>query len=478
MYLIALLALFLVPSGAKGASFDSIVRNMESALDYVLFIEIFHLPLIILILVSSAMFYTIKFRFVNIMLFKHAMLILTGKCKNDGKTGEINHFQAFSTAVAGTMGLGTIAGVAVAISIGGPGAMVWMMIAGFLGMSSKFIEVTLGLEYRVKGKGCNIFGGPFQYIKIGLGELGLVKTGKILALIYAVLLILASLIASIPFQAHEMISVIKGYYGWIDGNVWGFGMILSLFLAVVLFGGVKRVAFISSTIVPVMAFIYIFSCIVIIIVNFQHIHAAFYAIIDGMFCNSSVAGGALGALIAGFRRAVFANEAGIGTSPIAHSATKEDKAIKAGLVAMLEPCVDTMLICLLTGLVITITGVYHEEGVGILITRNAFATVSSWFPIFLSISVPFFAFSTMIAFSYYCEAGWLYLFKNKKSILLCRVLIVIVVFFSTISDDLMSLAKLGDMLFMCLAIPNLIAMYLLRDKVVSLLKKYQLSLKG
>lgn len=476
MQLITALLVF-IPTLGQAMSLDSIISNMEFALNSLLFIEIFHIPIIVLILVSSSVFYTVRFRFVNIRMFKHAISILTKK-SDEKNAGDISHFQAFATAIAGTIGLGTVAGVAVAVSIGGPGAVMWMIVAGFLGMSTKFTEVTLGFKYRTEDNNHHAFGGPFQYIRRGLSELGLIKSGKVLSFIYAVFLVLAALFASIPFQANQTISVIKGYNSWVDNNIWIFGAILTSLLAVVLIGGIKRVANVTSALVPLMASVYIFSCIVIIIFHFENIGNAFTTMFYEMLHGNAALGGAVGAFVAGIRRAVFANEAGIGTAPIAHAATKESQAVKAGLVAMLEPCVDTMIICFLTGLVITITGVYADTtSEGILITRNAFATITNWFPIFLSISVPFFAFSTMIAFAYYCEMGWLYLFKHKRSVIYCRVLIIAIAFFSTISNNFTALAKLGDMLFMCLAIPNLIAMYLLSNKVAIYLKDYTKSLE-
>ncbi|MBQ4875523.1 MAG: alanine:cation symporter family protein [Rickettsiaceae bacterium H1] len=470
------LLIFLIPSFTYASGFDAIINNVEYFLHSILFIEIFGIPLIVLMLVLSSVFYTIKFKFVNIRLFKHGLEILRGKHnKEEREIGDINHFQAFATAVAGTIGLGTVAGVAVAVSIGGPGAVIWMMLAGFLGMSTKFTEVTLGFKYRVlNDENHNTFGGPFQYIKAGLSELGLVNVSKVLAFVYAILLILAALFASIPFQANQTISVIKGYYSWIDNNLWLFAAFLTFLVGVVILGGVKRVANVSSALVPIMAVIYVFSCLVIIAFNFEKIGFAIKIMLCEAWNGHSAFGGFMGTFIAGIRRAVFANEAGIGTSPIAHAATKENQPIKAGLVAMLEPCIDTMIICFLTGFVIVITGAYNADNVGegILITRQAFSTVSNWFPILLSVSVPFFAFSTMIAFSYYCEMGWLYLFNSKRNIIYCRLLIVLVVFFSSISDNFLNLAKLGDMLFMCLAVPNLITMYLLSNKVSESLQDY------
>ena len=460
-------------------SFDGVMSSVEQVLNSILFVKILHIPLIVLLLMSSAIFCTIKFRFVNVRLFMHAISILFGKNSDKNSKGDINHFQAFTTAVAGTVGLGTVSGVAVAVTIGGPGAVMWMVVAGFIGMSSKFSEVTLGFKYRTEDSNHHKFGGPFQYINIGMAGLGYSRLGKVLSSSYAVLLILSAFVASIPFQANQTISIIKGYNGWVDNHIWVFALILTALNGLVILGGIKRIANVSSKLVPLMAFIYISSCLVIILYHYDRIGHAFSVMISEMIHGNSALGGFMGSFVAGIRRAVFANEAGIGTAPIAHAATKDNHAVRAGLVAMLEPCIDTMVICFLTGLVITVTGVYETNSTqeGILLTREAFATVSSWFPVFLSISVPFFAFSTIIAFSYYCEMGWLYLFKSNRSIIYCRMMILTMMFLSAISNNFMSIAKLGDMLFMTLAIPNIIAMYCLNNQVNADLKKYQLSLK-
>ncbi len=463
---------------AHAVTFDILITKVEFGLEKVLFFKIFHIPAIVLLLFSSALFFTVRFRFINIRLFAHAFSILIGKNKNNSGKGEINHFQAFATAVSGTIGLGTVAGVAVAVSIGGPGAIMWMIVAGFLGMSSKFVEVTLGFKYRGRGDSkSSSFGGPFLYIKEGLADLGFIKLGIILSYIYAVLLIIASVGGAIAFQANQTISIIKGYSDLIDNNIWIFGAVLTLLVALIILGGIKRLAHVTSAMVPIMSCIYVASCLTIIAFNFDNLGLAFKTMLYEMVHGNSALGGFMGAFVAGTRRACFANEAGIGTSPIAHAATKESVDVRAGLVAMLEPCIDTMIICFLTGLVIVVSNVSGSSNEGILITRDAFASVTNWFPIFLSISVPFFAFSTLLSYSYYCEMGWLYLFKSKKSIIYAHMLIMCVIFLSTISHESMNIAKLGDMLFMCLAVPNIIAMFLLNYKVATSLKSYVDSLQ-
>ncbi len=467
--------IFLLPVPGYGSPFDDFIIQSESILHSMLFINILGIPLIVAVMIASAIFHTLRFKFVNIRLLKHAIAILTGKNHSNNHVGDIKHFQAFATAVSGTIGLGTVAGVAVAVSIGGPGSVIWMIIAGFLGMSSKFVEVTLGFKYRTEVyENQQTFGGPFQYIKKGLSEIGLPKLGSKLAFTYALLLITASLMGSIPFQANQSIAAITGYHPWIDNHIWLTAAIITLLIASVIIGGIKRIANVTSMLVPFMAILYISSCFTIIAINHENIIPAFKIMLHETLHGNAALGGFIGAFVAGIRRAVFANEAGIGTSAIAHAPTQESEPIRAGLVAMLEPCIDTMVICFVTGLVITVTGVYdspnHQEG--ILITREAFSTVNSWFPTLLSISVQFFSFSTILAFAYYCEMGWLYIFKSNKSIIYCHILITSVVFFSSISTNFISLAKLGDMLFMCLAIPNIITMYLLRNKVADLLNRY------
>lgn len=461
-------------------SLDHFVNGLHS----VLFIKIFDIPFIVLWLVAGGIFFTLRFGFINFRLLPHALSVLFSKKYNfKTATGSISHFKAFSTAVAGTIGLGTISGVAIGVTIGGPGAVLWMALAGLIGMSNKFIEVLLGLKYRSELGNDKILGGPFQYIKHGFAKKGFANIGKFIAILYALLVILAGVFGSVPFQAHEVAVMMTGYSLWIDNNMWFIASIITLLAGLVIIGGINRIATVASTLVPIMALMYVFSCIVVIIYNISALPQAFSLMYSEMFDLKAASGGAMGALIAGVRRAVFANEAGIGTAAIAHSSTQDNNAVRAGLVAMLEPMFDTVIVCVLTGIVIVITGLYAHShtATGILLTRDAFATVSTWFPIFLLFAACLFGFSTITSFSYYSEMGWCYLFtkcsKSNYSVWIYRILILLDIFFAANSQNFAAIATLGDTLFMCLAIPNMLALYILNNDVALDLKNYCKSLK-
>ncbi len=459
-------------------SYDTILVKVNDLINTVLFFKIFGIPFIVLMLSSGAIFFTIRFKFINIRLFKHAFSILLGKYDKDHHEGDISHLQAFAAALSSTVGLGTVAGVAIAISIGGPGAVPWMMIAGFFGMSLKFAEVTLAFRYRTKDYD-QIFSGPFKYIRYGLEEVGFKKLGVFLAAVYACFLILSSIGGSVPFQTNQMIAIISGHSSFIDNNVWLFSLIITILMGLVIIGGIERVAKVASSLVPIMSIIYIFSCIVIITFNIENLGNAFALMFHGMIDAKSISGGAVGAFVAGIRRAIFASEAGMGTAAITHSVTKDEEPVRTGFVAMIEPCFDTMLICCLTGLIIVITGAYEHDGVGdgILMTRKAFETVSWWFPMLLTVAAPLFAFSSVIVFVYCCEMSWLYLF-NAKSLIVYRIIVLITAFFSGISKNIISIANIGDALFICSAIINMVALLFLSNKVSDEVKMYLAKLKN
>nr|WP_246168548.1 amino acid carrier protein [Wolbachia endosymbiont of Ctenocephalides felis wCfeT] len=440
-------------------------------MDEVLFFKVFHIPFIILLLAFGYVFLTIRFKFLNIRMLKHAFAILCGKYDTDHHDGHITHFQAFITALSSTVGLGTVAGVAIAVSMGGPGAVPWMMITGFFGMSAKFAEVTLAFRHRTEGRE-QLFSGPFQYIRNGLEEFGLKKLGIVLAAVYAVFFILSGLGGSVAFQTNQMVSILSGHSDWVDSHPWFLSAIISALLALVIIGGIKRIAVVSSALVPIMSLIYILSCITIIIFNIHNFGNAFKILFSSMIDFDAVGGGVVGAFVAGIKRAIFASEAGVGSAAITHAAVKDKEPVRTGLVAMIEPCFDTMLICCLTGITIVITGAYQtSSGEGILITQKAFETVSPWFPILLTIAAPLFAFSSVISFVYCCEMGWLYLF-GAKSVVLYRMAVVVVAFFSGLSRDIMTISNIGGTLFSCLALINMTALILFSNKIHNEVKCY------
>nr|WP_315940522.1 amino acid carrier protein [Wolbachia pipientis] len=442
-----------------------------------LFFKVFQVPFLLLLLAFGYIFLTIRFRFLNIRMFKHAFAILCGKYDTDHHDGHITHFQAFATALSSTVGLGTVAGVAIAVSMGGPGAIPWMVITGFFGMSAKFAEVTLAFRHRTEGKD-KLFSGPFCYIRNGLEEIGLKKLGMFLASTYAIFFVLSGLGGSVAFQTNQMVSILSGYSCWIDAHPWCLSSIISILLGMIIIGGIKRIAKVSSALVPIMSIIYVCSCLVIIAFNVHNLGYTLKILFTSMVDFNAINGGATGAFIAGIQRAIFASEAGVGSASITHAVAKDKEPVRTGLVAMIEPCFDTMLVCCLTGITIVITGAYQAGiGEGILMTYKAFESVSSWFPILLIIAAPLFAFSSIISFVYCCEMGWLYLF-GAKSIIIYRVAVIVVAFISGLSTDIIAIANIGGTLFSCLAFINIVALILFSGQIGNEVECYLNRLKN
>ena len=434
--------------------------------------------LIVLWLIAGSIFCTFYFNFVNLKMFSHALDLVRGRYDKADSKGEVSHFQALSTAISGTVGLGNIAGVAVAVAVGGPGATFWMILAGFLGMSLKFCECTLGVKYRVINNDGTVSGGPMHYLSKGLAEKGHATLGKILAVFFSICCIGGALGGGNMFQANQsfqqFVSVTGGETSFFADKGWLFGLIISIILGFVIIGGIKSIAKVTSRLVPLMAIIYLAAGIVIILINITGLPEAILRIITEAFSPSAVAGGALGALIIGFQRAAFSNEAGLGSAPIAHSAVKSDIPVTEGIVSVLEPFIDTIIICTVTALVIVITGMYDARGdlTGISLTSAAFATTISWFPIILTIAAILFAFSTMIAWSYYGLKSWTYLFGNSKvsenifKLIFCLFIII------GSSVSLGSVLNLSDSMIFLMSVANLVGVYFLAGVVRKEINNY------
>ncbi|MBF86900.1 MAG: alanine glycine permease [Pelagibacterales bacterium] len=427
--------------------------------------------IIVLWLIAGAIFCTFYFGFVNIRMFSHALDLVRGRYDKPDAKGEVSHFQALSTAISGTVGLGNIAGVAVAVAIGGPGATFWMILAGFLGMSLKFCECTLGVKYRVINSDGSVSGGPMHYLSKGLAEKGYANLGKILAVFFSICCIGGALGGGNMFQANQsfqqFVSVTGGDASFFTDKGWLFGLVLAIILAFVIIGGIKSIAKVTSRLVPLMAIIYLFAGLIIIIINITGVPEAILRIISEAFSPSAAAGGALGALIVGFQRAAFSNEAGLGSAPIAHSAVKSDKPVTEGLVSILEPFIDTIIICTVTALVIVITGMYDDRGelAGIALTSAAFAKTIPWFPYILAVAAILFAFSTMIAWSYYGLKSWTFLFGNSKhSENIFKVIFCIFVIIGS-SVSLGSVLDLSDSMIFLMSVANLVGVYFLAGVV-------------
>jgi len=435
-------------------------------------------PFLVLWLIIGGIFFTLRLGFVNLRLCSHAIIVVRGKYSHKDDPGEVTHFQALSAAVSATVGLGNIAGVAVAVTAGGAGAVVWMAVAGLFGMSTKFAEVTMGQKYREIDKNGKVSGGAFYYLRKGLAEKGMSGLGKVLAVVFAVLCIGGSLGGGNMFQANQTVSILTNTFPTLKELDMVLALVLAVSVGVVLIGGIKRIAKVAEKIVPLMAFIYLGAAMVVLIANIEHLGEAFGVMFREAFSGQAVGGGILGAIIAGVKRSAFSNEAGIGSAPIAHAAAKTKEPVREGCVALLEPFIDTVVICFVTGLVLVVTGVYADESVGkgVLMTSAAFATVIDWFPMVLSLAIVLFAYSTMITWSYYGERAWEYLFGSK------RLGIYHVIFCTaTFIGGIVSLGVVidfSDLLLLSMAIPNLIGLYILSNDIDRDTNKYIKNLKS
>ena len=483
----------------------------------------YQIPFVVLLLVFGATFFTIYFKFPSVTKFWTAISTVRGKyvdiekhgvdklynndealaiedipntIRDESAHGEVSHFQALATAVSGTVGLGNIAGVAVAIGLGGPGATFWMIVCGLLGMSTKFVECTLGVTYRDIGKDGTVYGGPMYYLSKGLKEKGFATFGKILAFIFALLCVGASFGGGNAFQSNQaavQISSLLGLTGGSSGFV--IGIILAIVVGVVIIGGIKRIASITEKIVPFMAGLYIIASLIIIFANFSDIGLAFSLIIDGAFSPMAGLGGLVGVLIVGFQRAAFSNEAGAGSAAIAHSAVRTKYPASEGVVALLEPFIDTVVICTMTALVIIFFNINgtdpqsvfdytaaHGSSVilkatelpisGVDLTSLAFDSVIPHFSYVLTIAIVLFAFSTMISWSYYGLQSWKYLFgKGKTADLVYKVLFLLFVVIGA-AATLDAVIKFSDAMILALVFPNMIGLLFLFPRVKKEMKRY------
>jgi AGCS family alanine or glycine:cation symporter len=446
------------------------------------------IPLVVIWLIFGAVTFTIVLRFINIKGFKHAIQLVRGIYDNPDHKGEVTHFQALTTALSATVGLGNIAGVAIAISIGGPGATFWMIIAGLLGMSSKFVECTLGVKYRKIDKYGVVSGGPMYYLRDGLKKKNMKWLGIVLSVIFAILVIGGSFGGGNMFQANQAFSQLTYLVPSIENYGMWFGVILAILVGFVIIGGIKSIARVTDKIVPFMAVIYVITALIIIFMNIQHTGEAFKLIIDGAFGVGALKGGIIGVLIVGFQRAAFSNEAGVGSAAIAHSAVKTDTPITEGFVSLLGPFIDTVVICTMTALVLIYTGTYENPMgyEGAQLTTLAFSKVFSWFPYILVIAIFLFAFSTMISWSYYGLKGFDFLVGNLFEKIFGNrevakyTYFVIFLFFIIVgaASNLGSVIDFSDMMILSMAFPNIIGLIILLPEVRQDLSDYWNKLKS
>ena len=439
------------------------------------------IPIVVVWLILGALFFTFRMKFINLRGFKHAISLVKGDYDNPNDKGEVSHFQALTTALSATVGLGNIAGVAIAIAIGGPGATFWMIVAGLLGMSAKFVECTLGVKYRKVDKNGEVSGGPMYYLRDGLAKYKMAGLGKVLAVLFAVLCIGGSFGGGNMFQANQAYEILGSQFPMMADNGPMFGLILAILVGAVIIGGIKSIANVTDKIVPFMAVLYVGAALVVIFANLSQIGSVFVLIFDGAFNSDAALGGVIGVLIQGFRRAAFSNEAGVGSASIAHSAAKTNEPVSEGIVALLEPFIDTVVICTMTALVIIITG-HHEfsesfDG-GASLTSAAFGSVISWFPYLLVVAIFLFAFSTMISWSYYGLKSWEYLFGKSKVSEYSYKLIFLVFIVVGSSVSLGSVLDFSDMMILAMAFPNILGLLFLSGEVRTDLDSYFSRLKS
>ncbi|MCC6006145.1 MAG: alanine:cation symporter family protein [Rhodobacteraceae bacterium] len=445
-------------------------------------------PWIVGWLVIAAAVFTIYFGFIQFRAFGHALALVTGRYADPRHAGEVSHFQALTAALAGTVGLGNIAGVAVAVSIGGAGATFWMIVAGLLGMATKFTECTLGVKYRNEYRDGTVSGGPMYYIRKGFAERGL-PFGRLLASLFAVFCVLGALGGGNMFQANQAASQVQTVFGL---PTWGTGLVLAGIVFAVIVGGIRSIARVTEKVVPFMGLGYVAVSLLVLLTHADMILWAFGEILRGAFTDTGVVGGIVGAIIQGFRRAAFSNEAGIGSAAIAHAAVRTQEPITEGFVSLLEPFVDTVVICTMTALVIIITqqllidpdtGRYllSETGRivmasgamgGVPIASAAFGTAFGWAPFALAIAVVLFAFSTIITWGYYGVKAWTYLFgEGRATELVFKVVFCVFVFIGAVSG-LDAVIDFSDAAIFAMALVNVVALYLLMPVVRREMQSY------
>lgn len=483
-----------------------------------IFFPVFGIPFVLILLVFSALFFTIYFKFPNIFHFRTAINVVRGKyddidhhgiektdlpidgdipdtIKDESQEGEVTHFQALATAVSGTVGNGNIAGVALAIALGGPGATFWMIICGLLGMSTKFVECTLGVQYRDIGEDGTVYGGPMYYISKGLKEKGFTVLGKVAAVLFAIFAIGGSFGGGNAAQSNQATIVLKDLMGLESASAGAWiGVIMAVLVGIIIIGGIKRIASVTEKVVPFMAVMYLLACLYIILSNFSLIDDAVGLIMREAFNPTAIGVGSLiGVLLVGFKRAAFSNEAGAGSASIAHSAVKTKYSASEGLVALLEPFIDTVVICSMTALVIVIfnfggafeyggdgTGVVLIDGVayeGAGITSKAFAKYIPYSNVFLTIAVVLFAVSTMISWSYYGLQSWKYLFGRGRAADLTYKLLFLTFIVIGAAASMGSIWKFSDAMIFAMIFPNMVGLFFLFPVVKKQLDRYLVAIK-
>ncbi|MEZ5305959.1 MAG: alanine/glycine:cation symporter family protein [Pyrinomonadaceae bacterium] len=523
--LFVLLASQAIAFAAEAPGLDQRINDgfkpIADAWDAFIFTSVAGVPIVLVLLVFGAVFFTLVFKFANLRLFPLAIQVVRGKYDDieeggdpvvtdnlnvvegdivdtirvEGVHGEVSHFQALATAVSGTVGLGNIGGVAVAIAVGGPGATFWMIVCGLLGMSTKFVECTLGVKYRDIETNGTVYGGPMYYLSKGLKEIGLGPLGKVLAVIFAIMCVGGSFGGGNAFQSNQATIQLTSMLNLSGGAVKTIiGVILAIMVGVVIIGGIKRIASVTEKIVPFMAVLYVIASLIIIFAHVTHIPEAIMLIVKGAFTTDAALGGLIGVLLQGFKRAAFSNESGAGSAAIAHSAVNTKFPASEGIVALLEPFIDTVVICTMTALVIII---FNTDGIfeygagntagamiagktvgGVDLTSMAFSSVLPGFNYILTVAILLFAFSTMISWSYYGLQSWKYLFgRSKGADITYKVLFLIFVVVGS-AATLDAVVKFSDAMIFAMVFPNMIGLFFLFPKVREELNRYLEAIKG
>jgi alanine or glycine:cation symporter, AGCS family len=472
---------------------DEAFGDAVSAIAPILFVEVgfeYGIPLIVLVLTLGGVVFTCYYGFPNIRFFRHSFSVIRGRYSNPADHGEVSHFQALTSALSATVGLGNIAGVAVAITLGGPGAVFWMWVVAFLGMSTKFSESTLAQAYRAIGKQEHVLGGPMMYLDAGIRDvLGRTGTfakvlGKVLAIVFALFTITGSIGGGNMFQGNQTFTIISSITGIPADYAWLGGLVMAVLVGIVIIGGIRRIGEVTSRMVPAMCLFYVAVCLVIILSNIGQVPAMFVHIFSEAFTPEAGIGGIIGVFIQGAKRAAFSNEAGLGSSAIAHSAARTSEPVREGTVAMLEPFIDTIIVCTMTALTILITHSHLDPATGepftspqgVAITMAAFHSLSPWLVYLLAIAVFVFAYSTMITWSYYGERASEYLF-GRRAIMPYRFVFL----FFVVMGPIVSLGNLidfTDLLILSMAYPNILGMLILAPKVRAMAHDYATRLRS
>ena len=444
--------------------------------------KVVSLPFLIVVLILGAIFFTFWYRWINVRGSRHSVDIIRGKYDNPEDTGEISHFRALTSALSATVGLGNIAGVAIAIQLGGPGAVFWMLVAAVFGMTAKFSSCTLSQMYRQTNRDGSISGGPMYYIDIGLRQMGSgwATLGKVLAVMYALLVMGGAIGVGNMFQVNQTAEAFRSTFGLSEGANWIIGIVIAILVGAVIIGGIKRIGAATSKIVPAMCGLYVCVSILIILMNFTKIPEAIGLIFSMAFTGNAFYGGFFGVLVWGIKRSSFSNEAGLGSAAIAHAAAKTEEPVREGLVAMVGPFIDTIIVCLMTAMVVIITGAWNDPSLsqsdGVTLTTKAFESAIGWFPLILTLSIGLFAYSTMISWAYYGERGWIYLFDHfggigLKTVIVFRIIFILFVIVGAV-NKLDAVLDFSDAMVLGMAFPNIIGSIILAPRVLGKLRDY------